>query len=139
MKKIALLFIVVMGTLTQGKCNKCDTIDMYWVYYNDTVWVKLNQDMYGYLLKLDTIQIKKHDSISIEYNTDTPCEDCWNTIQVEDKEHILLKENRSKGTGTKISFSLQELMQLSNKNQIKNLYFYYNHRPNELLIQLKLE
>jgi hypothetical protein len=95
--------------------------------------------MSGYLLKVDTTKFKNHDSISIKYGTDTPCKDCWNSIEVENDKHILLKENKGKGTWAKISFSLHELMELSNKNQSKNLYFYYNHRNNALLFRLKFE
>jgi len=139
MKRVVFLFLIILGFLSQGKSAPCDTIDFYWIYYNDTVWVKLNQNMYGYQLKIDKINIKRNDSISIKYGTDTPGEDRWNSIQLEDDKHTLLKENIGKGDWSRISFSVNELIKIATICQIKTLYFYYNNDNRRLLFQLKLE
>jgi len=106
MKKTLLLLFVILGFYIQGKCHNCDTIDMYWGYYNDSVLAKLNQNMYGYQLILDKSKIHKNDSISIEYGTDTPCPDCWNSIQIKDSKDNTLKKIKGKGLGLKSVFHL---------------------------------
>ena len=140
MKKAIIILLISFAFSLTCSASKADTIDWYWIYYNDTVWAKMNQNMNGYQLKLDTKKINNNDHITISYGTDTRCLDCRDSIMIEDdKQHVFLKIGGRDGAS--ITISVNEMVKISNTRQIKDLYFYYvsNLPRRRLLFKLKLD
>ena len=115
-------FLVFISFQVFGRVSKADTIDVYWVYYNDTVWAKLNEYSSTTVLKLHNNLIKEKDSISIKYTSDTPCRDCTNDITIKDGKGDVVLYLKSRGSWIPFSFSLRSLkLHYSPKYS-----FYYN-------------
>ena len=104
---------------------KADTIDVWNVYYNQ----QLIQNFNGFtaneiVLKLDNIQLG--DSITLRYYRDTPCHDCATFLAIENEKHYIFFKRSNRGTGTPISFSVDQLRAIKNKGYIRPfLVFYY--------------
>ena len=139
MKLIVLFFLTLLPIL-----SKADTVDMWNVYYNN----RLIQSYNGFsnnelVLKLDSIQLG--DSIAIRYYRDTPCHDCATFLAIENEKHYIFFERSNRGTGTPISFSIDQLRAIKNKGYIRPfLVFYYEGKLERrsdkiLLFRIRLE
>ncbi len=98
---------------------------MWNVYFNQ----QLIQNFNGFtaneiVLKLDNIQ--PGDSITLRYYRDTPCHDCATFLAIENEKHYIFFKRSNRGTGTPISFSVDQLLAIKNKGYIRPfLVFYY--------------
>jgi hypothetical protein len=139
MKLIVMFFLTLLPML-----SKADTIDVWNVYYNN----RLIQSYNGFsnnelVLKLDSLQ--PGDSIAVRYYHDTPCHDCATFLVIENEKHYIFFERSNRGTGTPISFSVDQLRAIKNKGYTRPfLVFYYEGKLERrsdkiLLFRIRLE
>mgnify|MGYP001555664022 CR=1 FL=1 len=131
MRRVLLFLFVLIGLSATAKA---DTIDFYWVFYNDTVWAKLNGVMNNTELHLNGTGIKADDSITIKYTTDTPCPGCHHTLAVKDENGNKIEELDKNGSWVPFTFSIRKF---SHSYKPPSSYsFYYDGR---LLFKLLIE
>jgi hypothetical protein len=116
---------------------KCDTIDYYSVYYNDTVWVRLNQYSDNKVLVLKMNKINPKDFISVSYWTDTPCANCPDSIEViDDKNNKFVIYTTPEG---RLSLSMNRIINMIDKGaSFFKFYYTGNRRKNVLLFRLDI-
>lgn len=92
--------------------TKADTLDTYKVYYNgiEIHLFNLKNNFYNPLLELSIDTINAGDSISVRYNTDTPCSSCLYSLVIEDENRQVVLLSKVIGERTPISFSIKDLL-----------------------------
>lgn len=130
------MFLILTGALTQGKCAKCDTIDVYYIYYNKTLLGKINEFEEGRVFILNRY-LNKDDSITITYSGDpigAP------KLSIKDTIGTTLQQFKSLNTGFSrrlFSFAIYNLIPQFYSNSASTLLFYLE--DTKLLFTLKLE
>jgi hypothetical protein len=124
--------------------SKADTIDVWNVSYNHRIIKHFNGDLKGEIvLKMDSI--KPGDSLTVVYYRDTPCHDCATFLAIENEKHLVFFGNSNRGTGTPISFSVEQLLAIRNNGYIRPFLVFYHegkleHRSDKLLLfRIRLE
>lgn len=137
---IVLIFVILIYI----PFSKADTVDVWNVYYNQ----HLIQNFNGFtaneiVLKMDSIQ--PGDSITLRYYRDTPCHDCATFLVIENEKHYVFFERSNRGTGTPISFSVDQLLAIRNNGYIRPFLVFYHEGKLErrsdkiLLFRIRLE
>jgi len=124
MKHLILALCLMLSVMAFGRGPKHDTIDVYWVYYNDSVIAKLNQNMSGTVLHIKAAQIKKGNKITVRYTTDTHCPDCEETLVVKGSNGKNVFYADATGSWAPMVVKLEEMFVPS----FKSYQFYYNEK-----------
>ena len=138
------VILVITALIYLPSLSKADTIDVWHVFYNQ----RLIQDFNAYsaneiVLKMDSIQ--PGDSITVRYFRDTPCYDCATFLAIENEKHYVFFEHSSRGTGTPISISVDQLLAIRNKGYIRPFLVFYHEGKLErrsdkiLLFRIRLD
>ena len=142
MKKIFFIVYIIIWSSSYCSANKMDTISFYWVYYNDSVLARLNQNMEGsgYVLNVKRTEIKIKDSISIRSATDMG-RSAFQTVTIKDASNHILKTVTIKQTDKNsywipFAFSLNYLLSGSLEKSEKDFLFYGD---NKLIFKLHVE
>ncbi|MEN9400916.1 MAG: hypothetical protein RL632_2019 [Bacteroidota bacterium] len=119
--KIGFLFLLLNFSLV---C-KADTIDVWNVSYNHRVPLHFNGYSNGEIV-VNIDSIKPGDSITVRYYRDTPCHDCVTFLHVENEKHFVFFSSSQRGTGTPISFSVEQLLAIRNEGYIRPFLVFYS-------------
>lgn len=123
---------------------KADTIDVWNVSYNHRVPVHFNGYSNGEIV-VNIDSIKPGDSITVRYYRDTPCHDCATFLYVENEKHFVFFSSSQRGTGTPISFSVEQLLAIRNEGYLRPFLVFYSEGKLErrsdksLLFRIRLE
>ena len=120
-KQIVFFFALLFSIFT----SKADTIDVWNVSYNQSVPLHFNGYSNGEIVvKIDSI--KPGDSITVRYYRDTPCHDCATFLHVENEKHFVFFSSSQRGTGTPISFSVEQILAIRNEGYIRPFLVFYS-------------
>ncbi len=123
---------------------KADTIDVWNVSYNHRVPVHFNGYSNGEIV-VNIDSIKPGDSITVRYYRDMPCHDCATFLYVENEKHFVFFSSSQRGTGTPISFSVEQLLAIRNEGYLRPFLVFYSEGKLErrsdktLLFRIRLE
>ena len=135
---------ILLVFLFMSTFSKADTIDVWNIYYNQRLIQNFNDFTANEIvLKMDSIQ--PGDSITLRYYRDTPCHDCATFLVIENEKHYVFFERSNRGTGTPISFSVDQLLAIRNNGYIRPFLVFYHEGKLErrsdkiLLFRIRLE
>jgi hypothetical protein len=141
-RTLRLGFIILL--LSFSSVCQADTIDVWNVSYNHRVVQHFNGYANGEIV-VNVDSIKPGDSITVRYLRDTPCSDCATLLHVENEKHFVFFRSSQRGTGTPISFSVEQLRAIRNEGYIRPFLIFYSegkleHRSDKILLfRIRLE
>ena len=119
MKKLLLIVLSIVGFVN---FTKADTIDFWSIYLNETKLQNCNGFAIGkVVLKIN--DIKRTDSLTVNYFTCAACFDCETRVSVENSQGKVIASGKGLGTYNPIKISLFDMVQNSGK-MIYIAYFY---------------
>lgn len=127
MKQIATILTFLLISLN----GLCDTIDYWYVYINDSLVAKFDENSKDLTFKLKADNIKKDDKITIRYFKDTHCINCIYGLFVRDQQNRKLRETTTKEHFGKLTLSLKDLTDFGKVNNSKEYHFNFFERSNK--------
>lgn len=118
-------FALIILLISVQFIAKADTIDVWNVSYNHRILKHFNGFSNGEIvLKMDSI--RPGDSLTVIYCRDTPCHDCATFLHVENEKHFVFFGSSNRGTGTPISFSVEQLLAIRNEGYMRPFLVFYS-------------
>jgi hypothetical protein len=134
MRKVLIILLISFAFSKAYGRSKADTIDNYWVLYNDSVLGKFG--IYGdHIIIVKKSEIKTTDSIRINYFSDTPYPgkyDSYSLLVCQDESASII----IKSTQGHFSFSVHELVK---RNEWQFLIYFGSDGNYRILFKLRLE
>ena len=123
-KQMTILFAFLIISLSA----RCDTLDYWHVYINDSLIAEFNSFSEDLSIKLKADDLKSSDTISVRYGTDHPCIDCYYGITVFAEIKQKAPEVETKEHFGKLSFAIKDLLDLRQFYEINTFNFNYYER-----------
>ena len=123
---------------------KADTINYWHVYFNNTKIKEYSQYSKGEIV-FNIKDIKKIDSLTVNYFRDTPCNNCETKVTIVNEEQFVITKGLGIGTLNPIKVSVYDLLLYHLKvNKDKFEVFYEEvqstkHSVKFLIFKIKLE
>ncbi|AWA31072.1 hypothetical protein HYN48_13795 [Flavobacterium magnum] len=133
MKNSILLFSFLFTCLI---CKASDTISVWHVYYNKIKIKEYNQYNNNLPLVLKNSDYKVGDSITIQYFSDTRCDDCLTGIMVRSKDNRVTMVGKSKGRGNPITFPVSYIIDPKRKKKNSEILYLDSNGENATSILL---
>jgi hypothetical protein len=134
MRKTLIILLISFAFSQAYSRSKADTIDNYWVLYNDSVLGKYG--IYGdHIITVKKSEIKTTDSIRINYFSDTPYPGKYDAytlnVYADASDKAIIKSKKGH-----FSFSLHELL---NSTEPQFLIYFGAEGRQRILFKLRLE
>ncbi len=133
---ICLFFIICFQSI-----GFCDTIINWQVYHNSHLLAKFNILNVKNEIVLNKQDLKKGDSITVNYFRYNPCFDCFSFLSIEDGKHHVITYWEGSGSFTPKTFTLDKLIE-SGKDYFEIWYHdveIKSKAERQLLFRIKLE
>jgi len=117
---------LITSFVTLSFIGFCDTLDFYNVYLNDSLLGQFNLNSDKPSFEFNTSEIKKTDSITVKYGTDTPGVNCTYILSVLIEVKEKTPEARTNKPSEKLSIPAKELIYFKNKYSINEFHFIYS-------------
>lgn len=90
-----------------------------------------NSTSQDFKIEIDKSKIKEHDTLTVIYRDDTPCDNCKFVLFAKDEKNRKLNITKTEEFLGKLSFELKNLVVFGDNNESERYDFYYWEQTGE--------